>query len=264
MTLLIKTLLFVIIIVVYVFAVRKIFDLIFKLKKNVGTKFLRSIVMIFGLAILIFSYLFQFESLKDVNKILLQCSSLVLAVATFSCQQVLGNVISGVTISLVKPFDLGDKICIMSGGSKVCEGTVIDMNIRHVTIKMVDGRCSLIPNHLLDDMIVINNHTLEDMHGYPLEIECTYDSDVDKAMQLMRECINENELTINKQLSMDKVTCSNLSANGFVLKAVIWTSDLNDNFIACSQLRIAIYKKWRKNGISMPYQTITLANAENK
>lgn len=255
---LLKTGIFLVGIFCYVFIVRKLFSLIFKVKKNVGTKFLRSIVMIFGIAIIIFSYLFQFENLKDVNKTLLQCSSLILAVATFSCQQVLGNVISGVTISLVKPFDLGDKICVMSGGTKVCEGTVIDMNIRHVTIEMIDGRCSLIPNNVLDGMIVINNHTLEDMHGYPLEVECTYDSDVDKAMQIMRECINENELTINKELSMDKVTCSNLSANGFVLKAVIWTSDLNDNFLACSQLRIAIFKKWKENGIEMPYQTITL------
>lgn len=258
MSAIVKTLICLVSILVYVFVVRKLFSLIFKVKKNVGTKFLRSIVMIFGLATIIFAYMFQFENLKDVNKTLLQCSSLILAVATFSCQQVLGNVISGVTISLIKPFDLGDKICVMSGGTKVCEGTVIDMNVRHVTIKMVDGRCSLIPNNVLDGMIVINNHTLEDMHGYPLEIECTYGSDVEKAMQIMRDCINENELTINKELSMDKVTCSNLSANGFVLKAVIWTSDLNDNFVACSQLRIAIYKKWKENGIEMPYQTITI------
>lgn len=258
MNVVIKIAFLIAILIIYVFIVRQVFAIIFKVKKNVGTKFLRSIVMIFGIAIIIFSYLFQFESLKDVNKTLLQCSSLILAVATFSCQQVLGNVLSGVTISIVKPFDLGDKICVMSGGTKVCEGVVIDMNIRHVTIKMIDGRCSLIPNNVLDSMIVINNHTLEDMHGYPLEIECTYDSDVDRAMEIMKKCIIDNELTINKENSVSKITCSALSANGFVLKAVIWTSDLNDNFIACSQLRIEIYKRWKKEGISIPYQTITV------
>ena len=259
MNVIVKTLIFLVFILVYVFMIRKLFSLIYKFKKDVGIKFLRSVLMIFGIAIIIFAYLFQFEDLKDVNRTLLQCSSLILAVATFSCQQVLGNIISGVTMSLLKPFNLGDKICLMSGGTKVCEGTVIDMNIRHVTIKMVDGRCSLVPNNVFDTMVVINNHTLEDLHGYPLELECTYDSDVEKAMQIMRDCIRENPFTINKDISADGLTCSNLSANGFVLKAVIWTKDLSENFTACSQLRIAIYKKWKENGISMPYQTITIS-----
>ena len=41
----------------------------------------------------------------------------------------------------------------------------------------------------------------------------------------------------------------------FILNPIV---DLSENFTACSQLRIAIYKKWKENGISMPYQTITI------
>ena len=64
MNVIVKTLIFLVFILVYVFMIRKLFSLIYKIKKDVGIKFLRSVLMIFGIAIIIFAYLFQFEDLK--------------------------------------------------------------------------------------------------------------------------------------------------------------------------------------------------------
>ena len=52
----------------------------------------------------------QFEVTKDISKTLLQSSSLFIAIATFAAQQALSNVISGISVSLSKPYNVDEKI----------------------------------------------------------------------------------------------------------------------------------------------------------
>ncbi len=55
----------------------------------------------------------------------------------------ISNLVSGIMIVLYKPIKLGDKI-EMSG----TKGTVVDFNLRYITIK-AEGVSHLIPNSLL-------------------------------------------------------------------------------------------------------------------
>lgn len=235
------------------------FKYIYKKKTTTSVKFLSSIFSIAILMIAFFIFLSQFEQTKSLSTSLLQSSSLILAIMTFACQKVLGNVVSGLVISSVKPFDIGEKIILMDGNSKVVEGYVTDINLRHTTIKGSDEKCSLVPNSKLDEMIIVNANTMENK-GYALEMECSLNADVDLAMKIMTEEILNNPLTIQRDLVQSQVLCSGFTANGFILKSVIWTSNIDDNFRACSQLRISIFKAWERAGITIPYQTITIDN----
>lgn len=106
----------------------------------------------------------------------------------------------------------------------------------------------------------IADNTLED-NCYPLVLECTYDSDVNLAIQIMEEEILKNPLTINdSDKYLTSITCSNLNPNGFELKGIVWSNNVADNFKACSELRISIYYAWKKRGIEVPYNTITVLN----
>lgn len=252
--------LFIFFVIAYIVTIKIVFRQLNKVKKSVTLKYFKSVLEVIGVFILIAIYLRQFDGTKDLSKVLLTGGSLLIALVTFSAQKVLGNIISGFVISVVKPFEIGEKVSLLSsGGNSILEGFVIDINLRHVTIKQVDGRCCLVPNHVLDECVVVNSDTLEN-HGYPLPMWCTFDSDVEKAIELMHKEIENNPLTINTDKSV--VLCSEIGEDGFKLQAIIWTENVADSFTACSQLRLSIYKAWHNAGINVPYKTITISNDE--
>ena len=42
------------------------------------------------------------------------------------------------------------------------------------------------------------------------------------------------------------------------LKTSVWTKTLDDNFKACSDLRMSLVKEFSESDITIPYQTITI------
>lgn len=243
---------------IIMYIVNLIFKKLRRKSQSVSLKFLNSLIQVIIVTVSVFFLLGQFEATKEVSKQLLQSSSLIIAILTFACQKVLANVIAGVVLSSSKPFDIGDKISILSGSTTIATGVVVDMTVRHTTIQMIDGRCVIIPNGTINDCSIINNNTLDD-NGYTMTFECTYDSDVDLAMKLVEEEIEKHPLTINdNEKHKTGITCSNLGANGFELKATVWSDNIANNFQACSDLRISVFKSWKLHNISMPYNVTEL------
>ena len=251
------TLVTIVLATIYYIIIKYAFKFIYRNKKSISIRFFKSLLLVIGLTVIVYSYLCQFDATREISKTLLQSGSLNIALATFSCQQVLSNVISGIVISSSKPFDIGDKITLSNGGSPIVTGVVMDINTRHVSIKMADGKVALIANSLVDNYVCINENTLEN-NGYPFALECTYNSDVGLAMKLMKEQIDAHPLTIETDLLQTNITCSSLNANGFELKAIIFTKTIADSMKACSDLRVSIFKVWKENGIELPYNTITI------
>lgn len=252
------TLFFVIALILYIISVLLIFKFLYSKKKVLLVKLSKSLALVIGVSIILFTYLSQFDLTRNLSSILMTGGSIIIAIGTFSAQKILGNVLSGIVISSTKPFEIGEKIALMSSsGATAIEGVVIDINLRHTTIKQTDGRCSLVPNNVLDEMIVVNNNTLEN-NGHPLFMICSFDSDVDKAIELMQKVIDEHPLTILTEEQRNKVTCSDILEDGFKLQSIIWTRTLSENFKTCADLRISIFKIWEENGISIPFKTITI------
>ena len=47
-----------------------------------------------------------------------------------------------------------------------------------------------------------------------------------------------------------------------ILKTTVWTSNLDDSFRACSDIRATLVKEFLKNDIEIPYQTVTIYNEQ--
>lgn len=250
------------ILALYYLIIEKVFKAIGKVKKSITIKFAKSVLLVLGFSGVIYAYLSMFEATKELSKILLQSGSLIVAIATFACQKVIGNVVSGFVIATTKPFEIGEKVILEStSGGVVVEGVVIDITARHTSIKQIDGKVCLVPNNIVDELIVINNNTLAN-NGYPLPMFCSFNSDVDKAIEVMQRVIDDHPLTINTHELINRVTCAEVADDGFKLQAIIWTETLSDNFKACSELRLQIYKAWKEAGIEVPYKTITIDKGE--
>lgn len=249
---------FALLVVLYMAFMKLIYKSIIKRHKTILSKYIYSVMQFVGVFVIILLYFNQFDGTKSISKTLLTSSSLILAIITFSAQKVLGNVISGFVIASTKPFDIGEKITLLSSsGNQVLEGVVINITVRHTLIRQIDGKVCLVPNSVIDESIIVNSDTLEN-NGHPFPMWCSYDSNVERAMEIMYEEIVNNPLTINVDSPQSQILCSELGDDGFKLQAVIWTKDINDNYKACSQLRLSIYKAWKAEGIKIPYHTYTV------
>jgi small-conductance mechanosensitive channel len=224
-------------------------------------KFGRSLLLIIGISVITYTYLNQFEASKDTSKTLLQSGSLIIALATFSCQKFLGNIVSVIMLSTTKPFDIGDKITLINtGGNIVVEGTIKSMNIRHVVFQKPDGKVDYVANSIVDECVIENSNVSDD-NGRIFIIECTYDSNIDVAINIVRDEINRCPFTIDKDINefpSAKIRCSNLNPNGYEIKTCIWADNINSSFDAFDWLNRNIPSAWEKQGIHMPYETITI------
>lgn len=219
---------------------------------SLQVKFLYNLARTVVVVVFVYSILSQFSLTREISATLLQSGSLIIAVATFAAQQALGNIISGISISAAKPLDVGQKVKLVSGSTTLAEGIVTNMTLRHVVIDQFDGQSCIIPNSVVDSCVIVNTNYVEHVGNF-LEFEISYDADIEKAKQLIREALEAEPLVIRKDVS---VLTSQVSQNGMVLKFTVWTKDLNDSFTACSNLREQVVKRFMEEGIDIPYNTV--------
>ena len=235
--------------------VNLIFRFMSKKHNSVHLRFTKSIVNVAISVVLCYSLLQQFEITRDISKALLQSGSLMVAIATFAAQQALANVISGISLSISRPYNVDEKIRVVQGSSVIAEGMVKDITIRHTVIRQFNGECCIVPNSVMDTAVITNTNFTENVGNF-MEIEVSYDSDIDLAMHEMQKICIENVLTLNTE--ENKVFIKTYTSNGVILKTTIWTRNLDDSFQACSDIRVDLIKKFKEKGIVIPYQTVTV------
>lgn len=225
-----------------------------KRRNSIFSKFLHSFLNIVLLFIAIYSILSQFEVTREISTVILQSSTLLIAVATFAAQQALSNVISGFMLSASRPLEIGQKVKILQGGNLIAEGIVKDMTFRHVVIESYDGQSNIVPNSVIDQAVIVNANYVAGTGNF-LEFEVAYDSDFDKVRKVIRHALENEPYVTRKDIT---ITASSLTSNGVIFKFAVWTDTVNENFTACSNLRERIVEDFRKEGIEIPYQTIDL------
>lgn len=242
---------------VFLKIVKNLFKVALQKANNIHLRFLQSIIQVIIIIVGVYTCLSVFEVTKDISKTLLQSGTLIIAIATFAAQQALGNVISGFSIAFTKPFEVGQKVKVMSGSSVIAEGIITNITIRHTMIKQFDGQVCIVPNSTMDSSVIVNTNYIEDIGNY-FEVEIGYGADINKAKEILINIYKTEELTIRKEDV--QVYASKLTANGILLKVTVWTKTLGDNFIACSNMRQRVVTEYREAGIEIPYNTITISN----
>lgn len=98
-------------------AVDLVFRFMSRKHNSVHLRFTKSVVNVMLSVIIIYSLLQQFEVTRDISKALLQSGSLMVAIATFAAQQALANVISGISLSVSRPYNVEEKIRVAQGAA---------------------------------------------------------------------------------------------------------------------------------------------------
>lgn len=232
-----------------------IFKVLEKKTRSMHIRFFKSLVNVVIAILTVYALAQQFEVTKELSTALLQSGTLLIALVTFAAQHALSNVISGFSLSFSRPYSVNDKIKVVQGGSVAAEGIVTDITLRHTIISQYNGESCIVPNSVMDSSVITNTNFTDNIGNF-IEIEITYDSDIRKAIEIMKTICAENPLTMNTM--ENNVFVKGYSMNGIILKTTIWTKTLDESFQACSEIRISLIEEFRKAQINIPYQTLTI------
>ncbi len=179
-------------------------------------------------------------------------SGIAAVVLGLAAQSTLANVFSGIALSASRsrPFDIGDRVKI----DTIDPGFVADITLRHTVIKTYQKEIIYIPNSIVGSATVIN-YTQERSFSYPIEVSVAYGTDMDKAMNVMADVINEHPKHFGPR---PVVLCKSCDDSGVTLRALVETEDFKDNPITCSECLVNIMKRFKEENIEIPYNKLVL------
>lgn len=250
---------YVLVLCIIVKIVDKIFKHIGKKTDAIHIRYLRSITKGVILFLGIYGLLSRFEFTKEFSKTVLTSGGLIVALITYSAQKSIGNIVSGLTISMSKPFEVGDKISVkaVGGVTPYVSGRVETMTIHYVKIREYNGDIDIIPNSVIDQSIVTNTD-ITNIVRYQDTVMVAYGSDYDLVEDTIRKILYDNELTINNDENT-MIECI-LQDSGVQFRYTVVSEDINVSYLARSSVAKDILKEFERRGIVIPYNTVTISN----
>lgn len=216
----------------------------------------------FGMAV------YAMPNLRGVANSLLAGAGILAIAVGFASQQALSNVVSGVFIVVFKPFRVNDRLIIRN----TLNGVVEDITLRHTVIRDFNNRRIIIPNNIISEEVIINADFNDDKICKWVEIGISYDSDIDKARQIMQEealhhpmrIDNRTPEQIEKGVPELLVRLIALGDFAVTLRAYVWAKDNADAFAMGCDLLESIKKRFDREGIEIPFPYRTLVFKDQK
>ncbi len=250
----------------------KINDYVFQKADNGSNKIhLKFLRRLFKGLIIITAIIFAVTGFKGFDKLygLAFGSSVVItAVLGIIGKDIFQDVLAGMMISIYRPFNIGDRV-LLTDIDKPC--VVDDMTGRHVVLKTMDNICYIIPNSLINAKIILNtSYHHGNLRGTFIKFHIAYSSDIRLAIHLIREAVKNCPHTLPNNEKNDDldgygdVYLMGFTVSAYELETTIWTASDTDNFLACSEVRIAVIEQFRQNNIEIPYDYINVIQRDMK
>lgn len=245
-----------VVLVIGLFLARRIKKISAKLIARVSTNttlnnLFTSIIYIFFIGIALFSVLSILQLDKAVTSVLAGAGIAGLALA-LAFQDIAGNFISGVFISVRRPLHLGDIVKI-----KDYMGKVEEINLRDTTIRTFQGEMVIIPNKEVFQN-PIENYSLLGKRRFDLTIGVSYGEDLRKVMEVTLNAVKAIEgLSEEDQTTMFYQEFGDSSIN-FVIRMWVNSTDQPTYLQVGSEAIIQIKKAYDENNIMIPFPIRTL------
>ncbi|MEG1458532.1 MAG: mechanosensitive ion channel [Acetivibrio sp.] len=159
----------------------------------------------------------------------------------------LSNFAGGVMILIMKPFRIGDYII-----ADATEGTVTSIDVFYTRLLTIDNRKVVIPNGGLSNSNIVNV-TNEEVRRLDLIISVSYQCDIKKVKQILRELL-ESQSEILKEEPLD-IYVDNFTNNGISMGLRMWTKK-EDYWKLKWKLLEDIKESFDENKIVMPFNQL--------
>ena len=250
----------------------KIIDIIFSFflirgKKSVQMSFLKGCLQVIVVIATGISIASLFDVFKNFASQILLSSSLLVVVLGFVFQEGLSNIVHGFILSTFTPFQLGDRIHVTIDGESIT-GYVKSIDLRHTVIENVmNASHVIVPNSKMDLSVIDNNYYADSFSSNFLDVDITYESDLKKAIEVMADLIDDHPMVKKAKKSRginDRTTVliRELGPSGISLRASVVTSNVEENFVACSDIRrdlVLLFKSEADLEIAYPHLQVVEA-----
>ncbi|TXN36056.1 mechanosensitive ion channel family protein [Flagellimonas hymeniacidonis] len=223
---------------------------------------IRAILYVTGISIAIYTM----PSLRVLANSLLAGAGVLAVAVGFASQHALGNIISGIFIVIFKPFRVNDRLSLGE-----LAGIVEDITLRHTVIRDFENRRIIIPNSKISDEIIINADFGDDKICKWIEIGIGYDSDIEKAKEIIKNQIICHPLSIDNRtpketaegMEVVPVKVVELGESSVNLRGFAWAKNSADAFNMQCDLLESIKLQFDKENIDIPFPHRTLVYKDN-
>ncbi len=162
----------------------------------------------------------------------------------FAFQETLGNLLAGVMIVLNAPFRVGDYVEVGS-----MNGTIRDMDMMSVTLSTPDNKRVIMANKLIWGQAIIN-YSYTETRRVEMGVSIAYDSDVNKAKQLIWDILNSYTEILPEPAPVVAVNKLNNSSVDLVVRP--WTKPA-DYWTVYFRFQQEVLEQFRAKGIEIPF-----------
>jgi small conductance mechanosensitive channel len=171
-------------------------------------------------------------------------ASIVIGLAA---QSSLSNIISGIITSASQPFRIGDALTFRE---EYCY--VEDVRLIHTILRTWDNRRLVVPNSVLQNEVIVNHSMKDPSVLVPLFVQVSYESDLNKAMQIMADMARRHPSCLPAG-DLPKAVVMEFQDSGIQLRLLTKAKDQSAAFDLVRDLLVDIKKEFDDHGIEIPY-----------
>ncbi|MCR4732013.1 MAG: mechanosensitive ion channel family protein [Lachnospiraceae bacterium] len=215
-------------------------------------------VLLIGGVLLAFS---AFGGFNSIWRTVLGGTALASAVLIFAAQDSIKDILAGLMISIYKPFEIGNRVELEDGTT----GIVKDITMRHVVLQLLDSQVLIIPNSKLNAMKLRNFSYHAEYRSALCRFRIAYTSDVEKAMEVIRQAIVESEYTIPGKMTDHGPDYAPIyflayEDSSLRLDTTIYYEPSSPSEVVISDVNLRVNHALKQNGIEIPYEYINVVH----
>ena len=211
-----------------------------------GIRFLGHLanVGVYVFAFLIYSHIVP--ALQHLGTAWLTSMGVLSVVVGLAAQSTLGNLISGISLVLYRPFKLGDQLQVpVPTGTET--GVVESINLGYTVLRTADERRLVIPNSTMASQTSVNLSLAR--KGAPCNLTIILASTTDSAPA--RKILTDLAKAHPKTIAVDGCNITALSGSGTTLTLNVWCADAAAAALLKSDLLEAAKKQFDAAGIKI-------------
>ena len=226
-----------------------------RLKRKVDETVVHYIVRIKNLVVCVSAglvYASLIPALRTVVGTMMAGAGITALVVGFAAKSTLANLISGLTLSVYRPFRIGDKVTVDGE-----YGTVEDITLRHTIVRTWEYKRLIIPNEKMDNMTLVNYSIIDPVMLCGVEFGVSYDTDIDLARRLV---LDEANRCPYRKDDADDPWVRVISHGDFSIgmRVYLWVPDVDSGWLAKFWLMEQIKKRFDAEGVEIPFPYRTL------
>lgn len=198
--------------------------------------------------IIVISVLVALEQLRliEITPLITGLGIVGIAVA-LAAKEMLSNFFGSVAILTDRPYKVGDRVSIQDTD----QGDVMEIGLRSTRLKTVDNRVIVVPNTKVANSRIINYSQPNTISVFKIDVGIAYNSDVNKAMKIMREIALATKDVLDTPGPSVYVT--ELGPGVIKLSMYVDVTSYRLSWVIPDTIYRKILKQFEAEGIEIPY-----------